>query len=476
MKKILLVIAFLFVLSVYCVHADNVFVTVRAIEDRVEADQTAHFQLEVQNNQAVRDVYMISYDSLSVFPFSDFANLISIDPQQVKLDPGENATIDVKIQVLNTVLPKKRYETTIKVASLLYPTEKVDASLLTYVVSPKEAIQIFPEIPHEVIPGVKTNVKITLKNVANIGIDQADIAVTSDMPGLKQDFSDSLPAKSERVEEFTFVPDVKVKPGDYTLTVKVFEHDEVRGFYTTAFSVVENPRVEQKEATSRGFLTSVTTITKTNGGNAASKETIAVPLSFVRQLFTTVSPVPTAHDGVYTWEFTLQPDQVYTVQVLSNYRAILYGLLVIILAVFVLLWHVKQSVILKKRIFKLKETPEGIYELKILLYLRNGKRYPLTATRMIDLLPLLMVATNEYGTLKPTKVQQGEKGTRLIWELGTINPGEERVLSYKVKTKLQLTGEALLPAALVQFVSRSNKVVHVQSGRLEIKKTETEEE
>ena len=116
--------------------------------------------------------------------------------------------------------------------------------------------------------------------------------------------------------------------------------------------------------------------------------------------------------------------------------------------------------------FKIKRTTEGLSELKILIHLRNGKATTLENVRILDVLPNSLEPTNEFGTLHPSKVQQGTRGRRLIWEIGTLAPHEERIISYKVKSKVRLIGETNLPPSMIQYMNNKGKIVSERSATM----------
>ena len=72
----------------------------------------------------------------------------------------------------------------------------------------------------------------------------------------------------------------------------------------------------------------------------------------------------------------------------------------------------------------------------------------------------------KVGSLHPEKiVRHAKKGTLLKWNLGDMEKGDERVLSYKVKSRLTILGSFTLPAAVCKFAVKTKHRV-VYSNRL----------
>jgi hypothetical protein len=261
-------------------------------------------------------------------------------------------------------------------------------------------------------------------------------------------------------------------PGYHTIYFKVYQTNEIKGSWEQDIYVVPQDDVAENIAVERSFLASFTTITKKNEGNVVSAQKIETEYPLWKRIFTTTEPRAVKKDGKYTWEFVLQPGEEIKIKVLTNYRPALYGVIIIVLFTVGMLWYIERSVVLKKRIFRVKEDEHGISEFKILLHLRNGSKKTLRDVKVLDILPYMVSSTNEFGTLKPTTIQKGKQSIRMVWELGDLEPKEERVISYKVKSKMNLLGEVRLPAAVVQFIDKRGVLQELKSLKLRVIKTE----
>ncbi len=110
------------------------------------------------------------------------------------------------------------------------------------------------------------------------------------------------------------------------------------------------------------------------------------------------------------------------------------------------------------------------------MHLRNGKSYAINDAKIIDIIPHIMEPTGDYGSLKPDHIQKGTRTTRFIWNMGRLEPGEERVLSYKARARLALAGEITLPVAVVQYLDDKGSINTDRSARLVLKQKREEEE
>ena len=111
----------------------------------------------------------------------------------------------------------------------------------------------------------------------------------------------------------------------------------------------------------------------------------------------------------------------------------------------------------------------GITEMTVILHVRNRSNSKISGIEVSDYIPSLVGIGSDVpiGSLQPAKVLRHEKkGTTIVkWTLDALNVSEERVLSYRIKSKLPILGSFSLPAAKATF-GQNNKTVTSTSNRL----------
>ncbi|MBW2986276.1 hypothetical protein KY333_02810, partial [Candidatus Woesearchaeota archaeon] len=136
-----------------------------------------------------------------------------------------------------------------------------------------------------------------------------------------------------------------------------------------------------------------------------------------------------------------------------NFQPILIisiAILIILISYFVF----RSPVVMRKTATVIATKEGGISELKIIIEIINRSKKQIKHVKIIDNVPRIAELAKEYdvGTVKPDKVVQHErKGTLVKWSLDEVDPGEERVISYKVKSKLSILGGVTLPSAAAKF-------------------------
>ena len=113
----------------------------------------------------------------------------------------------------------------------------------------------------------------------------------------------------------------------------------------------------------------------------------------------------------------------------------------------------------------------GISELKVLLEIKNTSDKPIKNVAIIDYIPNIAELATDYmpGTITPAKVLAHKaKGSILKWTIEEMAPGEDRLISYNIKSKLSIIGNFKLPRAKVVF-KQNKKEIRSYSNSLGVK-------
>ena len=97
--------------------------------------------------------------------------------------------------------------------------------------------------------------------------------------------------------------------------------------------------------------------------------------------------------------------------------------------------------------------------MKVLITVRNKTKRPLRGISILDTVPPVIKAPAEFGIIKPKQSQQTNQGTKMLWELPELGAGQERVISYKIETKMQVLGKLKLPGAAAKLKLKKRKFV-----------------
>ncbi|MEK6904086.1 MAG: hypothetical protein AABW87_00665, partial [Nanoarchaeota archaeon] len=409
-------------------YAEGVNVTIDGIDDHVPAGGTAIYRVEIANNQLANDVFAVEGDDLSLYPFSDFAFDVKTDPGEIEVNRGEKGSLMLYVRTLSTAGADKTYELPLKIISKIDKDIEVKTSLLVRIQPASTLIEITPEIPDVIAPGRETEITLLFKNNGNVLLEDAEVYLSSPV------FTDTriltFKPDVEIEEKFEINLDTDTEPGKYPLTVRVYKDDEIKGVFTAEFEVAMTTDVGEKQDTYESFLKKRILITNENDGNFDAQRKIEYKTGGLAKLFIRIDPDAEYKNGRYVWEFSLKPKEVYKVEIVVDYLTPAIIVLFIIIALGVLYYFLTKDVRVKKKVFKIRHNLEdNITELKIMLHVKNKTAKQANNVKITELLPSYVLLSKEFGTLKPDHIQKGTSGgMRLIWEVGLLEVGEERVI------------------------------------------------
>jgi archaellum component FlaF (FlaF/FlaG flagellin family) len=465
MKKVGVYLAvFLFIIS--CVFAaENLKLSVSSLQDKVEAGKEADFKVHIVNNGIRDDFFKIYVDDLSVYPFSDFAEKVIIEPNQLNIKSHEGQDVLVKVKILSTTKANINHILTLKARSLTNTEMNAEDKLSIFVLSPQQVVNILPIIPRDIEPGKSFDATVNYGNRVNEQLDNLKVLISGVFFSESDDIS--LMPYENISKDYRINIRSSVEPGDYVFSLRVYQDKELKGEYSSKVRVGASSLIKENKKVSKGILSQVITLTEINQGNVLASKKITYPAKLFDKLYLFIEPDTNKIDNNYVWDITLKPDEIYNIRINKDYKPIIIVLIIVILFIWILNYLFGKHVVVKKKILKIKHD-EKTSELKVLVNVRN-RGSELKNVKVIDIIPSFMKPGDEFGTLKPDKIQRGVMGLRFIWNIDSLQRGEERVLSYLVHYKLPVIGKIVLPAAFVQY-AKNDRVFGVKSNKLIVRK------
>jgi hypothetical protein len=205
------------------------------------------------------------------------------------------------------------------------------------------------------------------------------------------------------------------------------------------------------------FLKTDTIYTLTNTGNNRKSTEFALKSNPIAGWFTSSEPQShtiTRADGTYdAWDITLNVGEQTTIRVTTNYRPLL--IIILIFGFAVGCYYVFRSpLVVRKSAVVIAAKEGGMSELKVLIEVSNRSARAIKQLKIIDKVPHIAEVASEFdvGTMRPTSVKQlPNKGTLITWHIDELDAGEERVITYKIRSKLSILGQMRLPIAMTHF-------------------------
>ncbi|RMF05025.1 hypothetical protein D6764_05820, partial [Candidatus Woesearchaeota archaeon] len=334
------------------------------------------------------------------------------------------------------------------------------------VVMPKTYLPSFSvklEVPERVDPREEIPVKVILENRNPLNITNMTVRVDSEL--FSREFTTNLPPLKTKVQTFTVKLDdllapTKAKVKAYATTTQNNKEYTVHADAVT-FEVAGYSFINKQEVTEKEFLKSREYITLTNDGNVENSAKVRIKTGFFERIFTKTNPKAELKDEegqkYYEWEFTLVPQETAVIAISKNYRPLALGivsLIVIVLGYFIF----RPPLVAEKKATRVRKgrKDDQETEVKIMILVRNRTGRVVNDITVKDRIPRIAELEKEFeiGTLAPTKITKNDKfGVRLQWKIPSLDPFEERVITYKIKSRLKIVGGIRLPPAVVEFSS-----------------------
>jgi hypothetical protein len=471
-KGVLFVIIFLLFVSI--VNAGS-GVSITEIDSKtiLQPNEIGTYTLEIKNLDSGTYKLQIKGDGYAGLPTSDIEYVFA-EPNILTLQGKQSAQVEIQILLKPHAERQKRYKTYVDIISLLSTDVKERVELQVFAMEPKDPITMYEtDSSKKVAPGQNFYLELGLANNLDRDLSNVDIYISSDI--FEDQQTVSLFEGQERTVEFLFPIDNSVSPGDYTYNARVYFDGNLEETVAGTFSIQENLDITAYSKTETDFLFSKTTIVKQNNGNSEVSESYSYSPGLIESWFSKYNIEPTNSNEITGWTFNIEPGEEFTINITVDYRPVLIALIVLILISIVSYFVFIKRVTMKKEVFKLKYSEDGLADFKVLLHVKNMTSKSIKDITVIDILPKIIKPTMDFGTLHPKGVERGQKGVRIMWKIDQLVSGEERIISYKVKPSMSVLGNLDLPAAVAKFKNINNRVNKIKSNRKGVNSTSSQE-
>ncbi|MBI4149818.1 hypothetical protein HY488_00280 [Candidatus Woesearchaeota archaeon] len=444
-----------------------------AIKDKVLPGEWAEFDITLRNHKIMDDIFTIKVDEEN----TAWSVLTRPMPATNVVILGRHSkTFHFLFKDMGLRRDAKRpYGIIVTVESVR--TDKVYAIQLPVYLLPGELdysklapnITVTLSAPERIDPRNKYSFRVTLHN--NNPRYYKDLTVLLNSTLVNQQSVIDLAGEQVKTVDFTVVFPENQPPTQDTLSFVLLHNG-------TALAAGEMPLVivsyripfDQTVLITEQFLKRTEEYTVTNEENVLEQQVFRVPIPLLKGLIASATPpaqVETVDNVRYfSWMLTLQPGEKTYVTLTVNYRIYLYLVLLVGLVVF-FYYMFKNPVVIIKQAEKIKTMEGGIAEMKIVLAVHNLSDKPFQC-QLHERLPHMIeyLKREEHGLLPPDKVIRTKHGQVLRW-LFDLEPHEERIIIYNLKTKLHvLGGLRLMPA--VMRVKRDDMHITISSNELDV--------
>ncbi|MBI2102209.1 hypothetical protein HYT55_00065 [Candidatus Woesearchaeota archaeon] len=428
--------------------------SVVAEKDHIVPSETAVFHLTIKNTASTEQTYkLISYDKDWNVDFSPSSD------RQVSLSPGQSHTITIKVSLSPTAVLVPNSYSPMVIVNSNQGEDKISLPLTLWPETPNDylpVVKLSIDMNDKIVPHNPVSIKLFLENKNPLNLANLTVRLQSEMVEFNKEVMVDLPPLQKKTVEFSVDPSETQQPKEYTLVFVLERNGQVvKGVnkkvevipVISDFAVIVNQRSV--------FFKHFYDLTFTNKGNVLNTQEVKYPTTFWSSIFTQGEGRTVVEEGkrYLAWQLTLAPGEKVVVPFVVNYRLLFYFLLVVA-AVGLFYWQVRSPVVLTKKALTTRSGDEGtLSEIKITLELENRSSTPLKEVTVTDVVPAIVNVERslDLGTLRPKDISHTKHGTRVTWLLVELDAHEHRIITYKVRAKLNILGTFSLPRATVEY-------------------------
>lgn len=466
MKKIIVSMALVMLMLVFYAGAVNFEYSYLAKTDSIYTNETAYYSMKIINNNDYDDRYQLY--TLSAF--------WDISPTLVNIAKLSTETFSLEIMPIDTRLVGPQL---VPVTIKSLKTE--DLTVENFYVYIKQT----NETPKQYIPNVATEVKIAeeidarkpvslevyMRNRNPLDLKDVTIAISSKL--FNKEYQSVLGPLEEKTNQILFADlNPMQPPGTYDVVVRItaFDGNVSLGEIKKQVRILGYSDVSIEQTKTTGLFTVKEKIVLYNDGNYEVDKLFKLEKNFFERVFTTSSakPVKMVDNGIayLSWNVPLEPKQQYIITVTTNYTILALIIIVIIIAI-ISYYIFRSPVLIFKKAKITSSSEEGVSDIKVKLHIKNRSGKIIRNIKIVDKYPKIVQLEEEsgLGTLKPTKMLSADKTHQLLmWNLETLDPYEERLIVYRLRSTLNIVGNVSLPASKIKFHTATGERTYYSNG------------
>jgi hypothetical protein len=455
MMKKLSVSIFVLLLLVTSVSAATPVLKYTAVSDTIkEGDNTAIYRVSLTNTEK-------SDDKLQFYTISAYWD---IDPTIITVPAESVSAFDMEIRLSGgTLIGPQLVPVTIKslntgdtlIENFYVYIKPSNMTPMSY--SPNVVMKV--AMKDELDPREAASVEITMTN--RNSLDITDLRISMDSELFSKEVQTTLGPLESKTNQILLGVNELQAPGIYDIMIRLVVDNKTVTELSKEVEIIKYSEVTVEQTKVKNLFSYTQRMKIHNNGNYEAVKEVRIQKNFFEKIFTTARYTKLKEDGVsyMTWRIPLKPQETYVLTVKTNYT-ILAVIIILILAGIVMYYIFRSPVLLFKRAKIVTSTEEGITEIRVKLHLKNRSGREIRGVKVIDRYPKIvsLVDENIIGSLKPTKMLSADKANSLLmWGLETLEPYEERLLTYTVKSQLNIVGNMHLKSAKARFMTLSGE-------------------
>ncbi len=440
------------------------------IYDRIVIDEFAKFRIDIKNSlKESKDEYRIY---TLEFPTWDVRTDPIVNPITLELGPGGEGSVEIILDPLK-IKDIGTYQVSVNVRSKA-TNQLVSVPLKVTILSTSSLIQGYVptvvtgvDVPEKIDPREEIPIKISLNN-QNV-IDYLELAIKLESNIIQETLSAKLGPKEDKTISHTVNLDPLTSPQEDRLVIALlFNNESIINPIVRKIEIIEyaEPELIKED---KNLL-----ITKRQYNFVSNKEgyegAFKLETTLFDSIFSSTRPKAktVAENGKRYFAFDVKLEKnSMQVAVTRNFVPLLAAIILAIAAV-IGYYGLRSPLTMLKEAGNITKSEGGVSEMTVILHIKNRSQSKLNEIEIDDNIPGLVSIGGDVpiGALQPTKVLRHEKkGTTMVrWVIDSLEASEERVLAYRIKSKLSILGSFSLPSARAAFKSNGKLVTSVSNS------------
>ncbi|HOI18911.1 MAG TPA: hypothetical protein PLX15_03550 [Candidatus Woesearchaeota archaeon] len=434
-------------------------VKVEALSNTILDDETANFRITISSDIETNDLVEVNFGLSNQWFVS--TKPLSAELTGVRFEGNKKNSFDVLVKA-TALLPSGIYGVSLDIKSQQYNFTKRIMLPVYYNVYPqnittKTLIKIDKvDYKRTIDPREEFVVLLDLRNFFATDEDDITAVVSSDKFRMQTKFS--IASKQFKTIAVSSRLDPFLLPHSGVMNIILLKGDElVYSVEELPYSVVLYEDLIEDESVDNYFLKKVTLHTFTNNGNGISKNVIRIPMNFLEGLFTQTSEeyyiIKDNQGRFLAFDKEINPNDTFELTVTQNYRFLFFSLIAIGVGL-LLYFALRSPIVVKKKAHVINTQEGGITEVKVVLCIKNRSQRAIRNVSITEFIPKITTLDRNFplGNLEPSRIVDHEnKGTIVRWSLAEVERLEERIVSYKIRSKLSIIGNFRLSPAHIRF-------------------------
>lgn len=410
--------------------------------------------------------------TISVFPNS--LEKVSADPSinHITLGSGESAAFKMSFSSLfEAEFIPRQFSVTVAATddSSLSSTKEVVVKILRR--SPVFVLSLNTN-KFTYQPGETINISSVVANLGGDSFDQFTTQVIIIRGGeFVKRFESAisyLPEKSRTTFSNLYTFDQFAGPGVYSAQIVLKDATgQTLSIKSVNFRIAEISKTSQQEVESFGAFDTTKTINSRNEGNSPSEIRItSIISSFSRSIFVPeikpagIEDLGTSQRVTWVFEKVAPGDSVQVVYRLAIWR-VWASVLIIVVVVYFAFKTVFTVRISKRSRFLGPLTKDS--EVPVSIEVVNRSVYEVRDLTVRDFVPPIARIVPKFETVKPA-MREAVGGTEVSWKFDSLRAGEERVMTYRIKPKMDILGTLRLNPATLTYSNKRRQKKSAASG------------